>query len=279
MKYVQIKKNNIGAFKWISDVDELGRIVNGTDTFAIGAVEEEHGWGVGILSFSVLKDNSIMHRWIYVATEFRYKGIATEMMHRFYDLIADLNISKFFVVFPNNNRAQMLMSFYERFEYHFERSKMNNMHVRLSEVAGHSLFRSHKIPNNTLSLESVSPSEIKYFMGAIPKEWREHSRHISIGDPDNRISSVYLDHDKICGALIIHHTPSGKLLPVFFRSLKGDGKIMVSLVRKTVQEAMKKYGPDTEVIINLDQTAIGTFIDKLFPDKVTVNAWRGEHGS
>lgn len=277
MKYIQITKENIGAFKAVLDVDEMARIVNETDTFAFGAVEEEHNWGVGILSFSVLDDDTIVHRWIYVAEEFRNRGIAAEMMNKFNELVADLNVLKFLVVFLDNSKAQALISFYEHFGYHFERSDIHEMHVKLSELSENALFKSPNIPDSIVSLESISPSEIAYFMGIIPQKCREHSKLISIGASDKEISSVHYDQGKIGGALIVEHTPSGKLLPVLFQSLVQDGKSMIFLVRRTVQEAMKKYGPDVEVIINFEQAETRALIDKLFPKKELSGEWRGEH--
>ncbi|MCR4909474.1 MAG: GNAT family N-acetyltransferase, partial [Lachnospiraceae bacterium] len=220
MKYIEVNKNNMAAFSWLCDPDELLRLTKETETFAIGAVEEEHNWSVGILIFSALKDNTIVHHWLYVASEFRGRGIATEIMHRFNEVINDLKVSKVSFVFPDNKYSQSLIPFYQGFGYRFERTLIPEMRTKLGELCENRLFREQKIPEGIAALEAAKPSEIKQFMGAVPKIWRDRFNELSTGSTDQKVSSIYLRHHRICAALLVDRNPSGKLVPVLFCSLE-----------------------------------------------------------
>ncbi len=277
MKYIQINRANMAAFEWISNADELSLIEKGVNSFGIGAVEEEQNRAVGILIFSVLKDNTIVHRWLYVANEFRNRGIAKELMHRFYSLVSDLKISKVSVAFPNSERSPLILSFYQGFGYIFARTLIYEMHTTLRDIAKHDLFKNHKIPESIAALDSVGSLEIKRFIGAIPKQRSVRYRQLSTGTLDRKVSSVHIREHRICGALLIECTPSRKLLPVLFHLLEHNNAAMVSLMRRSFIKAAIEYGLDTEVVINCEQKGVGAYIDRLFPEKGPICAWRGEY--
>ena len=93
---------------------------------------------------------------------------------------------------------------------------------------------------------------------------------------DQDVSCAMVHDGKTNGLFLVHKLPSGVLRPVFLYS---DGeeaaKDMLVMLRYAMEEALKKYAPDTNISINRRTAEISTMTERLLNGKKLFRVFEG----
>ncbi len=86
---------------------------------------------------------------------------------------------------------------------------------------------------------------------------------------ENEVSSCYVSEDQIQGLLLIHRLPSSRLKIVLLSALGKDyNRILVKLMKRTMDSLSELYPEDTEIIIDRHNLATLALGEKLFPNEL-----------
>ncbi len=277
MKFIEVNRENKSVFKGVLGKEDL---LIGEDPylFAIGVVDETNRIPVGGLVFSMSHMPTVYLKWIYVDPRFRFDGIGTAMMEKFYDIVTPLAPQKVSVLFYHNAVAQMLISFLESFEYRFVRTITYGERMTLKALEMNPMVVQKKVPASICSLKDVSTSEVNQFLDQLPKDQYNGDRPLFDRKIDSDISSVYIKGDKVVGAFVVEAYSAYKLVPVLMFSLENEEKALDALFVKTVRSALTKYGEDDQIFLDCNEDAVMEYMRGLYPQIHPIAAWRGEYG-
>ncbi len=94
-------------------------------------------------------------------------------------------------------------------------------------------------------------------------------------DPD--VSCCVQTDEKVNGFLLVHKRASGALVVDLLFALEPDAKAnLLSMIRYSINAAIDKYPPETEVILRRHNDMTTALIQKLFPNKKGAEVSKGE---
>ena len=94
-------------------------------------------------------------------------------------------------------------------------------------------------------------------------------------DPD--VSCCVQTDEKVNGFLLVHKRASGPLVVDLLFALEPDAKVnLLHMIRYSISAAVRKFPPDTKVILRRHNAMTNALITKLFPGKKGETVFRGE---
>ncbi len=281
MKYVQINENNTASFRPLAGADRLAA-VDKRRTFAIGAVVEkgkkEGGIPAGILIFLLGGEDLAVHKYLYVEPKYRGMGIATELMHRFYD-IAGGGIKRVRVIIPDTEEGALLRNFYEGFEYRFVPTHIRRVHASIEDLEKNPVITGFLGMPGIMAPEELPYGErlLRQFLVRVPEQQLVRMQELSAAEPDLKLSSVFVKNGEIKGAFLVEKTPEGKVVPVLLYAKSGAEKSILGLLSSSLEKVRALLGKQGIVEIDCERGEVGALMDKLYPMFHPILAWRGEY--
>lgn len=94
---------------------------------------------------------------------------------------------------------------------------------------------------------------------------------------DEDVSSCTMTDQKINGFLLVHALPSNQLMVDLLFASGGDNrKHLLLMIRRSIRAAVKKYPPETPVILRRHNEGTYALVKKLFPEKKGETVLYGE---
>ncbi len=85
---------------------------------------------------------------------------------------------------------------------------------------------------------------------------------------DEEISSCVVMDEIVKGFLLIHRTATGILIvELLFSSGIEPRKYLLEMIKFSIRAAIKKYPPDTKILLRRHNSAVQMLVKKMFPDK------------
>jgi GNAT superfamily N-acetyltransferase len=260
------------AFENLIPPDIYGRIAE-EDRFAFGAIweDEDDDFAAGALVFSVDTGSNGVEdltaatiQWLYIAEDFRCKGIAEALMRELFRVLEGAGVAHLLCDIPVPEEYDELCAYLESWGFEVDLTDVYEAEITLKELLDHPVFAGLPSPAGFLPPAKISPVYFrKYMANALEKPYVLDSLDINADSYEKNISCVQMVGGEVQGALLLKNRPSGNLEALYLRGT--DSEAVLNMIRFSVHAASRSYPPDTKVHIVCRMAATAAILDKLFP--------------
>ncbi len=172
---------------------------------------------------------------------------------------------------PLNQEASMLEETFSADGFKISNSESRDIYVTVKDLKGLKLGNK-KSPFYIKALRDLS---FRQFRDGITdvlfqdrKGLMEDIAWVSLDWFEPDISSCVVMDDIVKGFFLIHRTATGILVAELLFSVDmGDNRTVLELIRFTLRETIKKYSPETRILLRRHNDMVHSLVKKLFPDK------------
>ena len=264
--------------------EELYSVLSMPGYFALGAIWEEEGekYAAGTLVFEITEGfngeenviGAVLH-WIYVAEQFRKKGIADALVKEVLNVLDVSGIELLRCDLPMGSEYDFLCFYLEQWGFEFRHMEKYECEVTLEEVKQNPFWQ-RKNEKRVEPLSEFSDNEvikgIRQFrdMPYMPVDLEEA---LELCDKD--ISCGIWEDGSIKGLLLMQKKSKEKLELLFARSLNGEPQQMIDLFLFAEQQLEKKYTPETKIHIKCHMESSARLIAYFLPEAQPLLVRRG----
>lgn len=281
---IQVTKNTAQSFDKLV-VPELFYPVEREGHYCIGAVFENENENIaaGILIFDVDEGGSdgeslivVRLRWIYVAEEFRNKGIGNSLMEEFYRVLNDSELYNVICDVPFPEEYDELCSFLENWGFVFKLTDIYDYTAAVGEYLSTKALSGKKPSEAVISISGLEPVEWRHLVKLLKAKYRYNDLSENINDYDKNISCVWYDKNAIKGVLLVKIYGKNTAVPYVLRCINGNNSMIIfNLIVYGLNAAAKKYGNDTKVYVECTADYVADIIAYFFPDAQPLLVRRG----
>jgi GNAT superfamily N-acetyltransferase len=272
VKVINLEGPHKDAFENLISRDVYGRIAE-AGWFAFGAVWEEQNddFAAGALVFSAETGSNgeedltaATIQWLYIAEDFRRKGIAEALMRELFRVLEDAGAEHLLCDIPMPEEYNELCAYLESWGFEVNLTDVYEAEITLKELSENPLFAEQPAPMGFLPPAKVSPIYFrKYMTSAKEKPYVLNSLETNADYYEKNISCVQMADGEVQGALLLKKRPSGNLDVLYLRG--AEPAAVLNMIRFSVHAASGAYPPDTKVHIVCRMDATAAILDKLFP--------------
>lgn len=224
--------------------------------FALGAIyeEEDEKYAAGVLVFEVTEgfngeENFIgaVLQWMYVADQFRQKGIGDALMKEVLRILESSEIELLRCDLPMGEEYDFLCFYLEQWGFEFRLMENYECDVTLEELLQNPFWK-QKNKNRVEPLSEFSDKTviqgIQQFQDTpyMPLDLEEA---LDLCDKD--VSCAIWEEGSIKGLLMMQKKGKEKLELLFARSLNGKPEHMIDLFLFAAKQLQKKYTAETKI--------------------------------
>ena len=214
--------------------------------------------------------------WAYGDGEEVYKPL----LEAYKEQLSDQEAVRSFFEFPDDEEHEDICSCLSEEGFKTLKGESRDVYVTVSDLTGIRLSKKEP-PFYIKSLGELSARQ--YRNGIVDclfqdrKGILEDLAWISMDWFEPDISSCIVMDEKAKGFLLVHKTESGILTVELLFAFSIDAtKDLVELIKYTVQAAVKKYPPETKVLLRRHNDLVRALVEKLFPGTRGEKAIQGE---
>lgn len=255
--------------------EELYSVITMPGYFALGAIweEESEKYTAGTLVFEITEGfngeenviGAVLH-WIYVAEQFRKKGIADALMKELLNVLDASAIDLLRCDLPMGDEYDFLCFYLEQWGFEFRHMEKYECDVTMEELKQNPFWK-RKNKKRVESLAEFSESTViqgvRQFqdMPYVPVDLEE-----AYGLCDKDVSCAIWEDGSIKGLILIQKKSKEKLELLFARSLNEEPEQMIDLFLFAGQELEKKYTPETKIHIKCHMESSAKLIAYFLPN-------------
>ena len=252
--------------------------------FALGAIWEEEGekYAAGTLVFEVTEGfngeenliGAVLH-WIYIADQFRQKGIADALIKEVLKVLETSGIQLLLCDLPMGEEYNFLCSYLEQWGFEFGLMEKYECDVTLDEIKERPFWK-QKIRNKVESLTQFSDHEVRKGIQQfqdLPYMPVDLEEVLDLCDKD--VSCAVWEDGSIKGLLMVQKKGKEKLELLFARSLNRKPELVMDLFLFAKQQLEKKYTAETKIHIECHMESSAQLIAYFLPEAQPLLVRRG----
>lgn len=250
MKGTLVTLDNLEFFLPI--LDKTKKQIDSADII-IGVIDDDTGTACGVLRAVAQSDNNLAIRYIYVDEAFRQRGAGGELIRFLAYISAELSVKNIRCFYVRNSENRYLYNILDNSGFADESDELDVYTARFGDFDPDEL-RADTRGIKAFCLEDV-PLERRSFL---PK-----SDNVSY---DEELSVIAFDAGGNKGMLLMG--PFDEYIEIKHMELSGEKKYLVlySLIRKMIQNAVKKNRTDEWVLINAYSDMLKELVERLTDD-------------
>lgn len=263
METTIIDKGNLHFFESMLLPEALNYLKNGSPIFALGLCD--NGIACGALAGGPM--GNIFHlSSFFVAPEYRGRGGGALLMNTLISCMKSQNqlyeIKVDFTIF--NNDHYLFEGFLKHLDFTFDNSDETIYSVSLSSLADKSFF-SEPAPQSEAVAFSKLPSGC---IRELDKTMRATSAAplpvpLEKAELDMDLSVAIMDGNRIDSFIAFDHSFAGKLTLAYAEVGVSGGASLSSMLREAYKNCVKKYSPETDIVVHTVHPSASALIHKL----------------
>lgn len=263
METTIIDKGNMSYFSEMLLPEALSYISSGTPIFALGLCD--NGIACGALAGGPL-GNTFHLTSFFVAPDFRGNGGGTLLMNTLISCMKGQNqlceIKVDFTIF--NDDHLLLQDFLEHFDFSFDSNDETIYSVSLSSLATNPFFSEPTLKSEAVHFSDLPTGCIRELDGVM-RAAGGAPLPVSLdkAELDMDLSVAIMDGKRIDSFIVFDHSFAGKLTLAYAGVGVLGGASLSLLLREAYQSGVKKYSPDTDIIIHSVNPSATALIKKL----------------
>lgn len=268
---ITITENSVDAFENMAEKIYLYPLEK-NGHYCIGAVDDlsEKKVSQGILIFDVSMEDSEIYAqlsWLYVAEQYRSKGIGEELMNEFYRILNETGVKNVYADIPFPEDYDELCAFLEDWGFDFELVDDYTFTASLSALSNNPVF-TKKLQNSLVrSLREINSTEWKRVVNYLDKnsDYEDFDYDIDLYEVD--ISCVIFRGSMPIGMFLVKANGAKQLEPAVLSVIAGSPpSVTYQMLLSAFHAAQAKYGQNKEIYIKCKSQKTARLIDYFFKD-------------
>ena len=273
-----ITEKNIESFRPLM-TDNVAEDILTERVKAIGALRYHEGsvYGVGVLTYRLEADRfmegqMLSIEWLFVATAFREKRVATMLLGEIIDKCIANKIDHIIIDYPEDSHfAQAFYNMLSDWHFSFEIGVSPEFITKVTAENENSA-----LPKMAEQAKPIGGySKLRELMSEIAKSDKSLRKLLERKHPDDyfdpNISCFIYDKDKRGGLLLAHRLPDGFVRCEYLGWTKGGGDTLKGLISFFAVKVREVYGDGTLISLPVESTELSTFLDEYFDEHLGIS--------
>lgn len=271
METTIIDRGNLKYFTSFLLTNAAKLLQEGKPLFALGLVD--NGTACGALAGGPI-NGKFQITSFFVAPSARGKGGASLMLQTLIDcMMSQKELYEICVDFTVFNDDHILFEgFLKHHAFIFEQEDEEIYSVSLSSLSQNPFFSDTTITHKSLPFSEIPPAyvrELDHYMMA--NDGAPLPVPLENADLDTDLSVAILDGTRIDSFIVFDHSFAGNLTLAYAESGKKGNSAFSSMLRTAYQKCLKKYPPDTDIIIHAVNPLSVALVKKLAVDSKIIS--------